>query len=56
MDLGAPRLAVYRWTPEGFLLVAVAKGDERVRAEPFEAVDLSVRGLVEGDEEAESED
>jgi Uma2 family endonuclease len=51
IDPVAESLAVYRWTPEGFLLVAVARGEERVRAEPFDAVELSVRGLVEGDEE-----
>ena len=51
IDPVAESLAVYRWTPEGFLLVMVARGDERVRAEPFEAVELSVRDQVMGDED-----
>jgi Uma2 family endonuclease len=51
VDPVAETLAVYRWTSEGFLLVAVAKGEERVRLEPFEEVELSVRSLVTGDDE-----
>ena len=51
IDPVAETLAVYRWTPDGFLLVAVAKGEERVPAEPFDAVELSVRALVVGDED-----
>jgi Uma2 family endonuclease len=53
IDPVAETLAVYRWTPEGFLLVVVAKGKERVRAEPFDAVELSVHALIEGDEDDE---
>ena len=51
IDPVAETLAVYRWTAEGFLLVMVARGEERVRAEPFDAVELSVRGLVTGEDE-----
>ena len=51
LDPVAETLSVYRWTTEGFLLVAMARGEERVRAEPFEAVEVSVRSLVTGDEE-----
>lgn len=43
-------LAVYRWTPEGYLVVLTAEGRERVRAEPFDAVEFSVQGLLTGDE------
>lgn len=43
-------LAVYRWTEQGYLLVLTAEGQERVRAEPFEQVELTVRGLLAGDE------
>jgi Uma2 family endonuclease len=43
-------LVVYRWTEAGYLLVQSAQRDERLRAEPFDAVSLSVRGLLEGDE------
>jgi Uma2 family endonuclease len=45
-------LAVYRWTAEGYLLVMTAEGSERVRAEPFEAVELSVHELLVGDADA----
>jgi Uma2 family endonuclease len=55
IDPDAETLAVYRWTPDGFLLVVVAKGKERVRAEPFDAVELSVHGLAMGDEDDEPE-
>jgi Uma2 family endonuclease len=44
-------LAVYRWTAEGYLLVVTTEGSERVRAEPFDAVELSVRELLAGDAE-----
>jgi Uma2 family endonuclease len=39
-------LIVYRWTPEGYLLVVATAGTERVRAEPFPEVELSVHSLV----------
>jgi Uma2 family endonuclease len=51
IDPVAEALAVYRWTPDGYLLVAVARGDERVRVEPFDAVELSVHTLVAGDDD-----
>lgn len=44
-------LVVYRWTPEGYLVVQSAQGGERVRAEPFDGVWFSVKGLIEGEEE-----
>jgi Uma2 family endonuclease len=44
-------LIVYRWTESGYLLVQSVQGEERVRAEPFDAVVLSVHGLLEGDED-----
>jgi Uma2 family endonuclease len=53
IDPVAETLAVYRWTSAGYLLVTVAKGEERVRAEPFDAVELSVRALVVGEDEGE---
>ena len=43
-------LVVYRWTEAGYLLVQSAQRDERIRAEPFNDVSLSVRSLLEGDE------
>jgi Uma2 family endonuclease len=44
-------LIVYRWTESGYLLVQSMQGEERARAEPFDAVILSVHGLLEGDED-----
>lgn len=51
IDPEAEALAVYRWTTEGYLLVLTADSRERVRAEPFGAVELSVHELVAGDED-----
>ena len=45
-------LAVYRLTPQGYLMVVPAKRGEVVRAEPFEAVETPV-GVFFGDDEAE---
>lgn len=44
-------LVVYRWTDAGYLLVQSAQREERIRAEPFDAVRFSVRGLLDGDDE-----
>jgi Uma2 family endonuclease len=38
-------LSVYRWTPDGYLTVLAADRDARVRAEPFEAIELPVGPL-----------
>lgn len=46
----AETLSVYRWTPEGYLHVGAAGRGERLRAEPFEAIELAV-GVFFGDEE-----
>jgi len=54
VDPDIEALAVYRWTPDGYLLVLTAQGEERVRAEPFDAVELSVHDLIGGDDEDES--
>lgn len=51
IDPDAEALAVYRWTAEGYLLVLTADSRERVRAEPFDAVEMSVHELIAGDEE-----
>ena len=42
-------LTVHRWTPDGYLVVLNAARGERVRAEPFEAIELAV-GVLFGDE------
>jgi Uma2 family endonuclease len=51
VDPIAETLIIYRWTEGGYLLVQSAQGTERVSAEPFDAVSLSVHGLLEGDDE-----
>lgn len=43
-------LAVYRWTAEGYLHVVGARCGDRVRAEPFGAIELQV-GVFFGDDE-----
>jgi Uma2 family endonuclease len=52
LDPDVEVLAVYRWIAEGYLLMVTAKGSERVRAEPFDAVELSARKLLLGDADA----
>jgi len=51
VDPGAETLTVYRWTAEGFLLVLSADGAERVRAEPFEDVQLFIGSLFGEDDD-----
>jgi Uma2 family endonuclease len=45
-------LAVHRWGPDGYIEILAAQRGERVRAEPFEAIELHV-GVLFGDEEPE---
>jgi Uma2 family endonuclease len=52
LDPEAETLSVHRWTAEGYLTVQTAEGHERIRPEPFTEVELSVHGLIEGDEGA----
>lgn len=40
LDLRAMLLTVYRWTPAGYVHVTAIGPDERVRLEPFDAVEL----------------
>jgi Uma2 family endonuclease len=42
-------LLVHRWAPDGYTVVLAARSGDRVRAEPFEAVELDVSELF-GDE------
>lgn len=44
-------LAVHRWHHDGYLEVLVADRDERVRAEPFEAIELRVAVLFGDDDD-----
>ncbi len=45
-------LSVFRWTADGYLLVLAAGRDDRVHAEPFEAIELPV-GVLFGEEDEE---
>ena len=49
-DPATRTLVVYRWQPEGYLLALSAAAPERVHAEPFAAIELSVAALF-GDED-----
>jgi Uma2 family endonuclease len=43
-------LSVYRWTPDGYTEVLIAERGEVVRAEPFDAIPLTV-GVIFGDDD-----
>ena len=42
-------LSAYRWSADGYVEVLVTERGERVRAEPFDAIELSV-GVFFGDD------
>jgi Uma2 family endonuclease len=46
-------LLIYRWTADGYTEILAAETGQRVRAEPFEAIELSV-GAFFGDDEDEA--
>jgi Uma2 family endonuclease len=50
IDPAEETLAVHRWGPDGYIEVLAAQRGERVRAEPFDAVELNV-GVLFGDDE-----
>ncbi len=50
VDPAEQTLAVYRWHPDGYLEVLAAERGQRVRAEPFEAIEFSVGVLFDDDE------
>lgn len=50
LDPVAETLLVYRWGPDGYIEVLAAQRSDRVRAEPFQAIELSV-GVFVGDDE-----
>lgn len=52
LDPTEQTLSVHRWAPDGYIEVLAAQRGERVRAEPFDAVELDV-GVFFGDEEPE---
>ena len=51
LDPVAETLLVYRWGPDGYIETLAAQRGERVRAEPFLAIETDV-GLLFGDDEA----
>ena len=51
LDPGEGTLLVYRWSAEGYVEVVAAQRSERVRAEPFDAVELAAGALFGDDEE-----
>ena len=48
-------LAVHRWHPDGYVEVLVADRTERVRAEPFDAIELRI-GVLFGDDNDDDDD
>lgn len=55
LDPEAGVLLVYRWHADGYLEVLAAERGDRVRAEPFQAIELSVSALLGDDEPATEE-
>jgi Uma2 family endonuclease len=45
IDADAQTLQVYRRVTDGWLLVLAASGDDAVRAEPFDAIELDLAAL-----------
>ena len=45
LDPEAQTLRVLRWTPDGYLEALSATAEERVRAEPFDAVEMELGAL-----------
>ena len=52
IDPVSETLSVYRWTEQGYLEVLIVDRNERVKAEPFDAVEFSV-GFLLGDDQDE---
>lgn len=50
LDPVAETLLVYRWGPDGYIEVLAAQRGERVRAEPFQSIEMAV-GVFFGDDE-----
>jgi Uma2 family endonuclease len=56
LDPEEETLSVNRWHPDGYVEVLVADRSERVRAEPFEAIEISLAVLFGDDPVDEDED
>ncbi len=52
VDPSKRRSSVYRWAPDGYTEILVAERGEVVRAEPFDAIPLTL-GVIFGDDEDE---
>lgn len=52
IDPQAETLTVYRYSPDGYVHVLGARRDERVRAEPFDAIEIHVGTFFGADEDA----
>jgi Uma2 family endonuclease len=48
-DPTSQTLRIFRWTPDGYLVALTAQSGQRVRAEPFDAVELEVAVLFGAD-------
>ena len=53
VDPANETLAVHRWSDAGYIEVLVAQRGERVRPEPFEAIEFSV-GALFGDDDGDA--
>ncbi len=51
VDPGDETLAAYRWHPDGYVEVLIADREERVRAEPFDAIEFRVAVLFGDDDD-----
>lgn len=51
IDARDDTLTVFRWTPAGYLVAVRAERGERVRAEPFEAIEIVIGELFGDDPE-----
>jgi Uma2 family endonuclease len=49
----ARTLVVHRWAPEGYVIVLAAGGDDPIRAEPFESIELRLAVLFGDDDDDE---
>jgi Uma2 family endonuclease len=54
LDPAQETLSVLRWSPDGYIEVLSALRGERVKAEPFDAIELQV-GVFFGDDEEEAD-
>lgn len=55
IDPDEESLRVCRWHSDGYTVVLIAERDERVRAEPFDAIELSVATLFDEIDEVDDE-